>query len=156
MKLLSNAQKSAPPRGALCARAFAGLGAAGQLVYGLRRVAGPVERSAGGRRSDKGFACALKRATEAQPSGCKCLKRHRPPPAAVLDERFCVRLKARNGGVAEWLKAHAWKVCIRETVSRVRIPLPPPAALLHSKTLQDWYFRVTPSVDLTVVHCLAS
>jgi hypothetical protein len=29
--------------------------------------------------------------------------------------------------VAEWLKAHAWKVCIRETVSRVRIPLPPPA-----------------------------
>lgn len=32
----------------------------------------------------------------------------------------------RFGGVAEWLKAHAWKVCIRETVSRVRIPLPPP------------------------------
>ena len=31
-----------------------------------------------------------------------------------------------NGGVAEWLKAHAWKVCIRETVSRVRIPPPPP------------------------------
>ena len=30
-----------------------------------------------------------------------------------------------DGGVAEWLKAHAWKVCIRETVSRVRIPLPP-------------------------------
>src|SRR3546814_312282 len=30
------------------------------------------------------------------------------------------------GGVAEWLKAHAWKVCIRGTVSRVRIPLPPP------------------------------
>src|ERR1700681_4724915 len=30
------------------------------------------------------------------------------------------------GGVAEWLKAHAWKACIRETVSRVRIPLPPP------------------------------
>src|SRR3982751_5271285 len=29
------------------------------------------------------------------------------------------------GGVAEWLKAHAWKVCIPETVSRVRIPLPP-------------------------------
>ena len=28
--------------------------------------------------------------------------------------------------MAEWLKAHAWKVCIRETVSRVRIPLPPP------------------------------
>jgi hypothetical protein len=28
--------------------------------------------------------------------------------------------------VAERLKAHAWKVCMRETVSRVRIPPPPP------------------------------
>jgi hypothetical protein len=36
----------------------------------------------------------------------------------------CERLA--DGGVAERLKAHAWKVCIRETVSRVRIPLPPP------------------------------
>jgi hypothetical protein len=32
-----------------------------------------------------------------------------------------------SGGMAEWLKAHAWKACIRETVSWVRIPLPPPA-----------------------------
>ena len=31
-----------------------------------------------------------------------------------------------DGQVAEWLKAHAWKVCIRETVSRVRIPPCPP------------------------------
>jgi hypothetical protein len=30
------------------------------------------------------------------------------------------------GEMAEWLKAHAWKACIRETVSRVRIPLSPP------------------------------
>jgi len=28
--------------------------------------------------------------------------------------------------VAEWSKAHAWKVCRRGTVSRVRIPLSPP------------------------------
>ena len=28
--------------------------------------------------------------------------------------------------MAEWLKAHAWKACKRETVSRVRIPLSPP------------------------------
>src|SRR5690348_5577697 len=28
--------------------------------------------------------------------------------------------------MAEWLKAHAWKACIRATVSWVRIPLPPP------------------------------
>ena len=31
-----------------------------------------------------------------------------------------------KGEVAEWLKAHAWKACKRETVSRVRIPLSPP------------------------------
>jgi hypothetical protein len=37
---------------------------------------------------------------------------------------YCPR---RAGGVAEWLKALAWKACIRETVSWVRIPLPPPA-----------------------------
>ena len=30
--------------------------------------------------------------------------------------------------MAERLKAHAWKACIRATVSRVRIPLPPPIA----------------------------
>jgi hypothetical protein len=35
--------------------------------------------------------------------------------------------RARRGGVAEWLKAHAWRACIGETLSRVRIPLPPPA-----------------------------
>jgi hypothetical protein len=29
------------------------------------------------------------------------------------------------GGMAEWLKAHAWKACVRETVPWVRIPLPP-------------------------------
>lgn len=34
------------------------------------------------------------------------------------------------GEVAEWLKAHAWKVCLRETVTRVRIPLSPPSTLL--------------------------
>ncbi len=38
------------------------------------------------------------------------------------------------GGVAEWLKAHAWKVCIRETVSRVRIP-PPPPLVFYIKTI---------------------
>ena len=28
--------------------------------------------------------------------------------------------------MAEWLKAHAWKACVRDTVPWVRIPLPPP------------------------------
>jgi hypothetical protein len=30
------------------------------------------------------------------------------------------------GEVAEWLKAHAWKVCMDEFLSWVRIPLSPP------------------------------
>ena len=34
----------------------------------------------------------------------------------------------RHGEVAEWSKAHAWKVCIGETLSWVRIPLSPPLA----------------------------
>src|SRR6478752_1652565 len=32
-----------------------------------------------------------------------------------------------SGEMAEWLKAHAWKACVRETVPWVRIPLSPPA-----------------------------
>ncbi len=48
----------------------------------------------------------------------------------VLAVRFFVeplrRFSARFGGVAEWLKAHAWKACVRGTVPWVRIPLPPP------------------------------
>ena len=30
------------------------------------------------------------------------------------------------GEVAEWFKAHAWKACLGETLSWVRIPLSPP------------------------------
>ncbi len=29
------------------------------------------------------------------------------------------------GEVAEWLKAHAWKACLPERVTRVRIPVSP-------------------------------
>src|SRR5205085_7733696 len=38
------------------------------------------------------------------------------------------RRRIRTAGeMAEWLKAHAWKACIGETLSRVRIPVSPPA-----------------------------
>src|SRR3984957_11466162 len=33
------------------------------------------------------------------------------------------------GEMAEWLKAHAWKACLLERVTWVRIPLSPPAIL---------------------------
>ena len=49
-----------------------------------------------------------------------------PAPWPVLSPRLRCFHAARVGGVAERLKAHAWKVCMRETVSRVRIPPPPP------------------------------
>src|SRR5690242_9190310 len=32
----------------------------------------------------------------------------------------------RPGEMAEWLKAHAWKACLGETLTWVRIPLSPP------------------------------
>ncbi len=31
-----------------------------------------------------------------------------------------------NGEMSEWLKEHAWKACMWETASGVRIPLSPP------------------------------
>jgi hypothetical protein len=63
------------------------------------------------------------------------IKRDHAPPVRPKSNRrpglsprrprlYCAR--ATRGGMAEWLKALAWKACIRETVSWVRIPLPPP------------------------------
>src|SRR5260370_873535 len=43
----------------------------------------------------------------------------------------------RYGGVAEWLKAHAWKACLRETVTWVRIPPPPPSCFAPYGASQD-------------------
>jgi hypothetical protein len=46
--------------------------------------------------------------------------------------QVAIVLVTASGEVSEWLKEHAWKVCIRSNVSRVRIPLSPP-------TYQDNY-----------------
>jgi hypothetical protein len=51
-------------------------------------------------------------------------------PAAGSGGPRCVA--QRCGGMAEWLMALAWKACIRETVSWVRIPLPPPGNGINS------------------------
>src|SRR5262249_45341608 len=40
---------------------------------------------------------------------------------------LCSIVLGHPGEMAEWLKAHAWKACIGETLSRVRIPLSPPS-----------------------------
>ena len=43
-----------------------------------------------------------------------------------LKSKTETRSQFRRGEVSEWLKEHAWKACMRATVSRVRIPLSPP------------------------------
>src|ERR1700732_3454729 len=43
-----------------------------------------------------------------------------------LQKASCPFKKGAFGEMAEWLKAHAWKACVRDTVPWVRIPLSPP------------------------------
>src|SRR5271170_4917711 len=67
----------------------------------------------------------------ARPAAARPQSRHGPLLAWAARPVLCASpslfsIEARAGGVAERSKAHAWKVCIRETVSRVRIPPPPP------------------------------
>src|ERR1700719_355154 len=50
-------------------------------------------------------------------------------------------MQTRYGGVAEWLKAHAWKACLRETVTWVRIPLPPPHHIEMIYELAEIWWR---------------
>jgi hypothetical protein len=47
-------------------------------------------------------------------------------PAAPLAKMVTPLQERASGEMAEWLKAHAWKACVRETVPWVRIPLSPP------------------------------
>ena len=44
--------------------------------------------------------------------------------------------------MAEWFKAHAWKVCVLLKVPRVRIPVSPPQKLKNplKKGLNDPFF----------------
>ena len=41
--------------------------------------------------------------------------------------------------MSEWLKEHAWKVCIQETVSRVRISPSPPNLYLKAPFLRGFF-----------------
>ena len=47
-----------------------------------------------------------------------------------LREASCLVMSGGAGEMAEWLKAHAWKACVRESVPRVRIPVSPPDIFL--------------------------
>ena len=48
--------------------------------------------------------------------------------SAVSPTHTCIMSEShrRVGEMAEWLKAHAWKACLGETLTWVRIPLSPP------------------------------
>lgn len=50
-----------------------------------------------------------------------------PGRLLALQTRPCKRPPCA-GEVAEWSMAHAWKACLRETVTWVRIPLSPPVS----------------------------
>src|SRR5258708_38894123 len=56
--------------------------------------------------------------------------------------RSAVRIKTiashGAGEMAEWLKAHAWKACLLERVTWVRIPLSPPVLYPH----KHWGLRI--------------
>jgi hypothetical protein len=39
------------------------------------------------------------------------------------------------GEVAEWLKAHAWKACLRVSVTGVRIPVSPPVLFVNVRAI---------------------
>ena len=39
--------------------------------------------------------------------------------------------------MAEWLKAHAWKVCVLLKVPRVRIPVSPPNNIIEKTICTD-------------------
>src|SRR3954452_17650172 len=70
-------------------------------------------------------------------------------------------LRRCSGGMAERLKAHAWKACVRESVPWVRIPLPPPTTVYgvlpaSTKPLKSLDFRLFhlygPPLIYTLMH----
>src|SRR5579871_3875345 len=59
-----------------------------------------------------------------------CLDKFCAVRAAPLAKIVTPLQERAAGEMAEWLKAHAWKACVRETVPWVRIPLSPPYLML--------------------------
>ncbi len=52
--------------------------------------------------------------------------------------------------MSEWLKEHAWKVCIGETLSRVRIPLSPRNQNNASKLAFLFSIELTPGLKKAI------
>src|SRR3954468_22122050 len=58
--------------------------------------------------------------------GCAMFSSRRRKRCGATTRRARLVIRPPNGEMAEWLKAHAWKACLGETLTRVRIPLSPP------------------------------
>src|SRR5258708_4819621 len=58
---------------------------------------------------------------------------------AHLQNPSCPFKRRASGEMAEWLKAHAWKACVRETVPWVRIPLSPPEQIVFIDLFQIFW-----------------
>src|SRR5260221_5692129 len=69
----------------------------------------------------------------------------RPARSLSLAKSVMPLQERASGEMAEWLKGHAWKPWVRETVPWVRIPVSPPAkhsnALILFCNIRRWYRR---------------
>ena len=61
--------------------------------------------------------------------------------SAFVYDTHCVQEESR-GELAEWSKAHDWKSCLRETVTRVQIPNSPPKKSPISGAFFIFYFVI--------------
>ena len=61
--------------------------------------------------------------------------------SAFVYDTQCVQEKSR-GELAEWSKAHDWKSCLRETVTRVQIPNSPPRKSPTSGAFLFFHFAI--------------
>ena len=66
------------------------------------------------------------------------MRRHDANRIGVCHNRFPTARKSLilNGEMSEWLKEHAWKACVGETLPWVRIPLSPPDFARASRELR--------------------
>jgi hypothetical protein len=60
------------------------------------------------------------------PEGPKIIGATNLPEPPVGNPQASLIYESRHGEVSEWLKEHAWKACLREIVTWVRIPPSPP------------------------------
>src|SRR5207245_1713520 len=92
----------------------------------------PAGRGAGPTGPESGTSEARWRVRNAAASRPGMVSPHPRLPVSPALDLECNACGQLAGEMAEWLKAHAWKACLGETLTRVRIPLSPPVFLSMS------------------------